>query len=138
MVGLVLDALVAVLLVATMVFCFLLNRRLAALRDGHAEMRELIDALGRATERAQASVAQLKAAAREAGSDLGARLDRARAVGQDLARLVAAAERSAKGDEAGPVEAPSGAAADDARNVAAFPEPRVRRREEAPAVKGTG
>ncbi len=99
--GLLLDALVAVLLVATIVYCYVLNRRLGALRDAHAEMRGLIDAFNQAAERAAAGVDALKQAAVETGDDLGREIDKARALADELSLMTGSAEDLARRLEGG-------------------------------------
>lgn len=100
-IGLALDALVAVLLIATIAYCFVLSRRLGALRDAHAEMRGLVDAFDQAAERAAAGVDALKRAAAETGGDLGREVDKARALADELSLMTGSAEGLAGRLEAG-------------------------------------
>ncbi len=99
--GLVLEGLVALLMVATIVFCFRLNRRLASLRGVQAEMKGLVASFVAATERAELGVARLRAAAEETGDTLQERLEGARAVVDELAFLSETGTRLAERLEAG-------------------------------------
>lgn len=83
-VGLVLDGLIIVLLAATIGFCVLLDRRLAALRQAQAELARFAAALNEATGHAEAGVRQLKAVAESLGKDLEAKIEKARSVSDDL------------------------------------------------------
>ena len=69
-IDLLLEGLVAVLLVVTVGYCFVLDRRLKALRDGQDGMKEIIRELNKATERAQTGIAQLKISGDAVGAEL--------------------------------------------------------------------
>lgn len=85
MLNLAVDLLVAGLLIATIVYCFLLNRRLDGLRAGHAELRGLIADFNKATEKARSGVANMKAAAEDAGRNLQEQTSKARGLADELA-----------------------------------------------------
>ena len=78
--SLILDIVIAVLLVATIAYAFLLNRRLAGLRRDKRELESLAATFGQATIRAE-SIAKLKFTV----STLNDRVDRAEALRDDLA-----------------------------------------------------
>ncbi|MFO1187055.1 MAG: DUF6468 domain-containing protein [Alphaproteobacteria bacterium] len=106
--GLAVNLLVAVLLAATLVYCFRLDRRLSALRSGQDGFKEVIAALDRATERAQMSLADLKALGLAAETALRPEVAKADVLLEELKLMVQSADRVA--DRL--VEArPSGAAA---------------------------
>ena len=88
-----LDALIAILLVATIVWCVLLNRRLAGLRRHQSELAGLIAELNMATERAEAGIAELKHNAEAAGATLQSSIERAQRLNDDLTYL---SERSSR------------------------------------------
>lgn len=88
-----LDALIAVLLVATIVWCVLLNRRLVGLRRHQSELAGLITELNVATERAEAGIAELKHNAEAAGATLQSSIERAQRLNDDLTYL---SERSSR------------------------------------------
>ena len=89
--SLILDIVVAVLLVATIAYAFLLNRRLAGLRRDKRELESLAATFGQATIRAEESIAKLKFTV----STLNDRVDRAEALRDDLAFLVDRGSRAA-------------------------------------------
>jgi hypothetical protein len=87
-IAVLIDLLVAGLLLATLSYCIVLNRRLAALRDDKGELRELIRGLGAAAQRAEAGVASLRAAAEQIGVGLQQEIERARGLRDDLAYMI--------------------------------------------------
>ncbi len=100
-VALALDRLIAVLLVATIVYCVILNRRLGELRGNRDEFLKLIESFGAATERAETSISLLREVGEEKGAALDDRVERARALCDDLAFLVERGSRLADRLEAG-------------------------------------
>ena len=68
--GFMLDVLIAVLLVATVIYCWRLNQRLSTLRQGREELAALVTQLTQATMRAEGSIGALKVAAKEAAQGL--------------------------------------------------------------------
>ncbi len=100
-VGLLLDGLVAVLLATTIVYCFLLHRRLAELRDAQAEMAGLITRFNAAADRAKSGVDDLKQASAAAGNDLQAEIRKARSLTDELMVMAESGERLAERLEAG-------------------------------------
>lgn len=81
--ALMLDIVIAILLVATIAYAFLLNKRLAGLRRDKQELEKLAMTFGQATLRAEESLGKLKIMA----SGLDAELDKAQALRDDLAFL---------------------------------------------------
>ena len=84
----ILDGLVAVLLVTTIGYAALLSRRIAGLRAGKAEMRGLIADLTAATTQAESGISGLKSASVEQGEQLQQRLEKAKALRDDLSYLL--------------------------------------------------
>ena len=82
--SLVLDVLVAGLLIVTISYAVMLNRRLGSLRRDKAELEKLAAGFGEATARAEESIGKLKATA----DDLRGRIDKAQALRDDLAFLI--------------------------------------------------
>lgn len=82
--ALILDIVIAVLLVATIAYAFVLNKRLAGLRRDKQELESLAATFGQATIRAEESIGKLKITA----SGLNEGIDRAQALRDDLAFLV--------------------------------------------------
>ena len=98
------DLAMAGLMIALIVYCAKLNRRLGAIRDNDAEIRKLVDELRSAADRADASVNVLKAAGVEAERSLRVQVLRAEALRGELG---AAAARAAPRAAAGAKPAPS-------------------------------
>lgn len=84
-----------VLLAATLCYCILLERRLAAVRKGQEGLKTHIGELNMAIAGAGASLRALKAAAGEAAGTLDDRLKRARLHIDELSVLTASGERIA-------------------------------------------
>jgi hypothetical protein len=82
------DLIVAVLLLVTIVYSTVLNRRLAALRGDKDELHALVEGLAKTTASAVAGIAALKAAAETVGRELEAGRAKAQALRDDLAYLV--------------------------------------------------
>jgi hypothetical protein len=84
----VLDAVVAGLLLATIVYAMLLSRRLGSLRNDRAQLEALVRSLDESSRRAEAGVAALSQAADEIGQELQQRVDRGRALRSDLTHII--------------------------------------------------
>lgn len=104
-IGLLLEALVAILLLVTVGYCFVLNRRLSALRDGRDELKGLIETLSSSVTHAQVSVHELKTLGKAADAELRQSIDKATALGDELTILVElgnnVADRIANGPRSG-------------------------------------
>ncbi len=90
--GLMIESLVAVLLVVTIGYCVLLNKRLQRLKADEMSLKATISELITATEIAERAVAGLKVTVRECDQDLGERLRAAERFSADIARQIAAGE----------------------------------------------
>lgn len=84
-----------VLLVATLCYCVLLERRLKAVRKGQEGLARTVGELNMAIAGAGASLRALKAAAGESAQTMDERLKRARLHIDELSVLVASGERIA-------------------------------------------
>ncbi|MBT3534658.1 MAG: hypothetical protein HN478_12320, partial [Rhodospirillaceae bacterium] len=84
---LILNGVVAVLLLITVIYCLILNRRLTALRGNQDEMRQLLSQFTLATRQAEASVSELKEASDQIGVALGQRVTEARALADELTSI---------------------------------------------------
>jgi hypothetical protein len=84
------ESLVAVLLMLTVGYCMLLNRRLKLLKADEQALRATISELVTATEIAERAIAGLKVTVHECDVGLGQRLNRAEAMTGDLDRRLAA------------------------------------------------
>jgi ABC-type transporter Mla subunit MlaD len=85
-----------ILLALTLVYCVILERRLAAVRKGQEGLKTTIGELNMAISGAGASLRALKAAAGEAAQTLDERLKRARLHIDELSVLTASGERIAQ------------------------------------------
>ena len=84
-----------VLLAATLCYCIVLERRLAAVRKGQEGLSRIVGELNMAIAGAGASLRALKSAAGEAAQTLDERLKRARLHIDELSVLTASGERIA-------------------------------------------
>ena len=84
-----------VLLVFTLGYCVVLERRLAAVRKGQEGLNRIVGELNMAISGAGASLRALKSAANEAAQTLDGRLKRAQLHADELSVLVGSAERIA-------------------------------------------
>ncbi|MDZ4369751.1 MAG: DUF6468 domain-containing protein [Afipia sp.] len=90
--GLVIESLVAVLLLVTIGYCTLLNRRLKRLKADEHSMRAMIAELITATEIAERAIGGLKVTVRECDENLGAQLAAGTTLSAKLAKQVTAGE----------------------------------------------
>lgn len=93
---LLLDGIVIVLLLATIVTASVLSSRLKILKDSRKDFQEMIVKFDQATARADAGVKSLLANASKAGEDLQSRLDRARALRDELSMMIQSADSLAQ------------------------------------------
>lgn len=97
-----LELLLSTLLAATLIYCIVLERRLAAVRQGQTGLKKMIGDLNTAIVNAGASLRALKSAAGEAAETLDERLKRARGLSDELSLLTASGERIAQRFESRP------------------------------------
>ncbi|OKH89033.1 DUF6468 domain-containing protein [Thalassospira sp. TSL5-1] len=83
-----LDLLMIVLLVATIIYALMLNRRLAAFRRNREEMEQFLSAFHAATERAEILIQSLKDMASQSGDALREDIERASGLHEDLSFMV--------------------------------------------------
>ncbi len=100
---LIADGIVAVLLIATLLYVRRFSTRLEAIRSGRAEFEKLIADLTKSTDQAASHLHQFKSTAEVAGKDLQSRIERAQGlaaefgkIGDDLKLLTDRAETAAK------------------------------------------
>jgi hypothetical protein len=82
------DLVVAGLLVAAIVYCVLLNRRLGALRADKGKLEEAIHGLHQVSLRAESGVAALRGAAEDIGRQLQEKIELAQSLREDLAYMI--------------------------------------------------
>ena len=115
----IIDGVFVSLLVATIVFAFRLERRLASLRGTKDQLAAVIGELNAAAARAEAGIKGLKTAAETVGATLEDRVRRARSLGDDLGVLVQSGQRLAqKLDAAGPMPRSAGPRVEEPRRDA--------------------
>jgi len=135
--GMIIEVLVAILLMLTIGYCMLLNRRLKLLKSDEHSLRATISELLTATEIAERAIAGLKLTVEECELGLGSRLRSADRFTADLDRGIAAGKdllerlsqiAAAKGDGA------AGAAGGDAPAARQWPNAADGPRNDAQAV----
>jgi hypothetical protein len=82
------DAVVALLLIATISYAAVLNQRLAVLRNDRAKLEELVNGLTAAAQRAESGIAGLKEASEDHGQRLAKKIEDARTLRDDLTYLL--------------------------------------------------
>jgi hypothetical protein len=82
--GVVIESLVAVLLVVTIAYCMLLNKRLKRLRADESSLKATIAELITATEIAERAIGGLKHTVRDVNENLGSQLTAATAMSSQL------------------------------------------------------
>lgn len=95
-IGLIVELALTGLLAVTLIYCIILERRLAAVRRGQEGLKSTIGELNGAIVNAGASMRALKASAAGAADALDERLSRARGIIDELAVLTASGERIAE------------------------------------------
>ena len=91
--GFVIESLVSVLLLITICYCTILNKRLRRLRADEQSLKATISELITATEIAERAIAGLKLTVRECDQTLGERLRSAERFSADIERQIRSEER---------------------------------------------
>lgn len=89
-IGIIIDGLVAILLVLTIGYCMMLNRRLKLLKADEQSLRATISELVTATEIAERAIGGLKLTVHECDTSLGERLRKAERVTIEIERSLVA------------------------------------------------
>jgi hypothetical protein len=87
-IGLIIESLVAVLLLLTIGYCILLNKRIKTLKADEQALKATISELITATEIAERAIAGLKLTVRECDQGLGERLRTAERFSAEIARQI--------------------------------------------------
>jgi hypothetical protein len=93
--GMILDIVVILLLIPTIIYAVILNRRLTALRRSREELSKVVSSFNEATMRAEAGIPKLKKATTEANHTLKDRVEKAQTLRDDLAFMIERAEEMA-------------------------------------------
>jgi hypothetical protein len=88
-IGMTIEALVAVLLLVTIGYCMLLNKRLTRLKADEHSLKAVIAELITATEIAERAIGGLKLAVRDVNENLGSQLDQADQMSDHLKKQLA-------------------------------------------------
>jgi Domain of unknown function (DUF6468) len=121
--GMIIEGVVAILLMLTVGYCMLLNRRLKLLKADEMSLRATISELITATEIAERAIAGLKVTVRECDLGLGERLSRAETMTGELDRRLTTGKDvlnrlSQIVTAARPIQEPAAPAANEAKSVA--------------------
>lgn len=92
---LVIDGALILLLTVVLIGGYRLNRRIAQMRDGQAQLADLVTGLDRATARAQQAIGTLKEESETAKSDLQQEARKARAMIDELTLITEAGDNLA-------------------------------------------
>lgn len=90
--ALIVEGLVAMLLVATIVYCIVVNRKLNSLKADQERLGDIVQELNQATQHAQTAIGGLRATVDTADRDLGTRLEAAGELETKLANSMAKAD----------------------------------------------
>lgn len=111
------EAVLATLMVALIIYCIKLNRRLSLLREQNAEFANMMEGLGEASARAEQSVGHLKAAGLTAEKSLRSAIADAAVAQEGLSQLMAKSSQPTEAlasqpqqRQAGPAQSESSAA----------------------------
>lgn len=91
-IGLMIESTVAVLLMVTISYCIILNKRLLRLKADEMSLKATISELITATEIAERAVNGLKVAVRDCDRDIGSRLSAAEQFSTSIARQIKSGE----------------------------------------------
>jgi hypothetical protein len=95
-ISLIVELGLSVLLLATIVYCAILERRLSALRKGQDGLKDTVGQLNEAIIAAGSSMRMLKSTAAGAADALDERISRGRAIADELSLLTATGDRIAE------------------------------------------
>ena len=95
-ISLIVELGLSALLMATIVYCAILERRLSALRKGQDGLKDTIAKLNKAIIDAGASMRMLKSTAAGAAEALDERISRGRSIADELSILTASGDRIAE------------------------------------------
>lgn len=101
-----LEVLLAVLLALTVGYCFVLDRKLRALRQAQGSFESLLAEFTRATERAESSVTALRRACGELAAELDEKLETGRTLNDELTTITQSGNALADRIESGLLDRP--------------------------------
>lgn len=109
--GFVFELLVSGLLVTTIVYCLVVNRKLDKLRSEQSSLKDVVNDLQVATQHAETAIVSLRATVDTAQNDLESRINSAQDIGEMLQSTIEKAQKMSGGQSR-----PLPAAAPQARN----------------------
>jgi hypothetical protein len=86
--NLALNVIMVALLVATIAYCWLLNRRIKVLQDSKSELAHLLRHFDESTQRASESIVALQTASKKIGENMQSRIDKANFLLDDLSFMI--------------------------------------------------
>src|ERR1700733_4725976 len=86
--NLALNILIVALLVVTIGYCWLLNRRIRVLQDSKSELAQLLKHFDESTQRASESIIALQVASKKIGENIQFRIDKANYLMDDLSFMI--------------------------------------------------
>jgi hypothetical protein len=84
----ILNMLVVALLMATITYCWILNRRIKILQDSKSELSSLLQYFDESTTRASESIIALQSASKKIGDNIQTRIDKANYLMDDLVFMI--------------------------------------------------
>ncbi len=96
-----LDIVIVVLLATTIIYAYLLNKRLRALRDNREEMEILLRKFYEATAKADQSIKTMKSSSNELAQNLSEKIDKARLLRDEISFMLERGDMVAKQLEGG-------------------------------------
>lgn len=99
--SLILNLVIIGLLIATIGYCWMLNRRIKILQDSKSELAQLLKFFDESTEKASESIIALQTASKKIGDNIQHRVDKANYLLEDLAFMIEKGSKLADQMEAG-------------------------------------
>lgn len=123
--NLLLNLLIIGLLMTTITYCWMLNRRIKIIQDSKSELSQLLQYFDESTTRASESIIALQSASKKIGENIQARIEKANFLMEDLAFMVEKGNRLANQLEASFAvnRARSRVASDEPKETKNTPEP---------------
>lgn len=99
--NLALNLLIAILLIVTIAYCWILNRRIQVLQDSRSELAQLLKHFDESTQRASESIIALQTASKKIGENIQVRIDKANYLLDDLSFMIEKGNKLVNQMEAG-------------------------------------
>ena len=99
--GLLVNVIIIALLVVTIAYCWVLNRRIKILQDSKGELAQLLKHFDESTQRASESIIALQAASKKIGETIQSRVEKANFLLDDLSFMIEKATKVFQQMEAG-------------------------------------